>query len=193
VGAQEGAVAHVILGLGNPGPAYAGTRHNVGQMVVDRLAARLGGRFRPRGPAQLATVDWGGTPLHLAKLVSYMNASGPPLARLLRLLDADPRHLVVVYDEIDLPFGTVRARQRGRSAGHRGMTSILQTLGTEEVRRVRVGIGRPATKEQVPDWVLTPFDPGEQDALPEILERAADAALALAALDAAGGAARVDT
>ena len=122
-----------------------------------------------------------------------MNASGPPLARLLRLLDADPWQLVVVYDEIDLPFGTVRARQRGRAAGHRGMTSILETLGTEDVRRDRVGVGRPATKDQVPDWVLTAFDPGERDALPEILERAAQAALALAALDAAGWAARVDT
>lgn len=183
----------VILGLGNPGAAYAETRHNVGQMVVDRVAARLGARFRLRGPAQVATVEWAGAPLHLAKLVSYMNASGPPLARLLRLLGGDAQRLVVVYDEIDLPFGKVRARERGRAAGHRGMTSILETLGTAEVRRVRIGVGRPATKDQVPDWVLTPFDAEERDALPAILERAADAALALAALEAPGGAARVDT
>jgi PTH1 family peptidyl-tRNA hydrolase len=175
-----GSPPRLIVGLGNPGAEYQETRHNVGQRVVEHLAHRLGGRFRLRGPAQVAEVAWEGAPLCLAKLVTFMNVSGPPLARLLRLLETDVRRLVVVYDEIDLPFGTVRTRQRGRSAGHRGMASILQALGTEEVRRVKVGVGRPDSKEAVPDWVLAPFEPDERDALPAVVERAADAALGLA-------------
>jgi PTH1 family peptidyl-tRNA hydrolase len=171
----------VIVGLGNPGPEYHETRHNLGHMVVEVLARRLGARFRLRGPAHLAEAISGQIPLHLAKLVSYMNVSGPPLARLLRLLDADPCQLVVVYDDLDLPFGTVRTRLRGRYGGHRGMESILTTLGTQEVRRVKIGVGRPETRSEVVDWVLTPFSAEERDALPAVIDRAADAALTLAA------------
>ena len=119
-------------------------------------------------------------PLYLAKLVSFMNVSGPPLARLLRLLDATPSQLVVVYDDLDLPFGTVRTRQRGRHGGHHGMESILATVGTQEVRRVKIGVGRPATRDEVVDWVLTGFSNEEREALPGVIERAADAALGLA-------------
>jgi PTH1 family peptidyl-tRNA hydrolase len=100
---------------------------------------------------------------------------------LLRLLDAMPAALVVVYDDLDLPFGTVRTRQRGRHGGHHGMESVLTTLGTQEIRRVKVGVGRPATRDEVVDWVLTPFSDEEREALPGVLERAADAALGLAA------------
>jgi PTH1 family peptidyl-tRNA hydrolase len=170
----------VIVGLGNPGPAYADTRHNVGHMVLDRLAARLGARFRLRGPAHIATIAWPDGPLHLAKLVSLMNVSGPTLARLLALLGADPEHLVLVHDDLDLPFGTVRVRQRGRAGGHHGMESVLATLGTLDVRRVKVGVGRPAARDAVVDWVLAPFDAEERAALPDVLERAADRALGLA-------------
>ncbi len=180
--AAEGAAAtpRVIVGLGNPGPEYRETRHNLGHRVVDLLAARLGVRFRLRGPAHVAEAVWEGAPLHLAKLVSFMNISGPPLARLLRLLDRDPSQLVVVYDDLDLPFGTVRTRLRGRHGGHHGMESILVTLGTQEVRRVKLGVGRPGTRDEIVDWVLTPFSADEQAALPAVVERAADAALALA-------------
>ena len=128
----------------------------------------------------MAETVWDGAPLHLAKLVSFMNISGPPLARLMRLLDTDPSRLVVVYDDLDLPFGTVRTRQRGRHGGHHGMESILVTLGTQEVRRVKLGVGRPGTRDEIVDWVLTPFSAEEQAALPAVVERAADAALALA-------------
>jgi PTH1 family peptidyl-tRNA hydrolase len=173
--------AQVIVGLGNPGPAYADTRHNVGHMVVERVAARLGGRFRLRGPALVATVAWQDRPLHLAKLVAFMNASGPPLARLLSLLALDARHLVLVHDDVDLPFGTVRVRRRGRAGGHHGVESVLQALGTLDVRRVKVGVGRPADRDAVVDWVLSAFDPEERRALPAVLEEAADRALALIA------------
>lgn len=171
----------VIVGLGNPGPAYRETRHNIGHRVVEELAERLDARFRLRGPAHVAEAAWHGAPLHLAKLVSFMNVSGPPAARLLRLLDATPNRLVVVYDDLDLPFGTVRTRQRGRHGGHHGMESILTTLGTQEVRRVKIGVGRPGTRDEVVDWVLTRFSDEEREALPRVIERAADAALALAA------------
>jgi PTH1 family peptidyl-tRNA hydrolase len=171
----------VIVGLGNPGPEYQQTRHNLGHMVVDELARRLDVRFRLRGPAQVADAVSDGAPLYLAKLVSFMNVSGPPLARLLRLLDADPGRLVVVYDDLDLPFGTVRTRLRGRYGGHHGMESILTTLGTQDVRRVKIGVGRPESRAEVVDWVLTPFSTEEREALPGVIERAADAAVALAA------------
>jgi PTH1 family peptidyl-tRNA hydrolase len=179
--AEVAARPRVIVGLGNPGPAYRDTRHNVGHRVVEELAERLDARFRLRGPAHVAETAWRGAPLHLAKLVSFMNVSGPPLARLLRLLDATAAELVVVYDDLDLPFGTVRTRLRGRHGGHHGMESILTALGTQEVRRVKIGVGRPATRDEVVDWVLTRFSDEEREALPGVIERAADAALALAA------------
>jgi PTH1 family peptidyl-tRNA hydrolase len=179
--AEGGAGPRVIVGLGNPGSEYRETRHNVGHQVVELLAERFDARFRRRGPAHLAEAEWHGAPLHLAKVVSFMNVSGPPVARLLRLLDAMPAALVVVYDDLDLPFGTVRTRQRGRHGGHHGMESVLTTLGTQEIRRVKVGVGRPATRDEVVDWVLTPFSDEEREALPGVLERAADAALGLAA------------
>ena len=180
--AGDGAVpsTRVIVGLGNPGPAYRNTRHNLGHRVVEELAERLDARFRLRGPAHVAEAEWREAPLHLAKLVSFMNVSGPPAARLLRLLDATPAQLVVVYDDLDLPFGIVRPRLRGRHGGHHGMESILNTLGTQEIRRVKIGVGRPATRDEVVDWVLTGFSDEEQSALPEVIGRAADAALALA-------------
>jgi PTH1 family peptidyl-tRNA hydrolase len=173
----------VIVGLGNPGAEYRGTRHNVGHQVVDELAGRLDARFRLLGPAHVAKAAWREAPLHLAKLVTFMNVSGPSLARLLRLLDATPDQLVVVYDDLDLPFGTVRVRLRGRHGGHHGMESVLATLGTQEVRRVKIGVGRPATRDEVTDWVLTPFSDEEKGALPGVIERAADAALRLAGGD----------
>jgi PTH1 family peptidyl-tRNA hydrolase len=170
----------VIVGLGNPGPEYRETRHNVGHQVVEELARRLKGRFRLRGPAHVVEGDWQGVPLYLATLVSFMNVSGPPVARLLRLLDGTPERLVVVYDDLDLPFGTVRVRQRGRHGGHHGMESILATLGTQEVRRVKIGVGRPGTRDEVVDWVLARFSDEEREALPGVIQRAAAAALALA-------------
>jgi len=181
MGGEGATEPRVIVGLGNPGAEYSETRHNVGHRVVELLAERLDARFRLRGPAHVAEAEWHGAPLHLAKVVSFMNLSGPPVARLLRLLGANPGALVVVYDDLDLPFGTVRTRLRGRHGGHHGMESILTTLGTQEVRRVKVGVGRPATRDEVVDWVLTPFSGEEREALPAVLDRAADAALELAA------------
>lgn len=170
----------VVVGLGNPGPTYRGTRHNVGHAVVDCLAERLGGRFRRRGPAALAEVEWAGNRLYLAKPVAFMNVVGPGVARLLRELTLAPSDVIVVHDDIDLPFGRVRIRQKGRHGGHNGVRSVMEHLGTEEFRRVKVGTGRPATRDEVVDWVLTEFTREEREELPSLLERAADAVLALA-------------
>lgn len=170
----------MVVGLGNPGPAYHATRHNIGQAVVDRLAERFDCRFHRRGPALLAEAEWGKARLYLARPTSFMNVVGPAVARLLGELALEPPALIVVYDDLDLPFGRVRARHKGRHAGHNGMRSLIEALGTDAIRRVKVGIGRPASREEVVDWVLTPFTPEERAALPEVLERAADEVLELA-------------
>lgn len=173
--------SQLIVGLGNPGPEYRETRHNIGQTVVDHLAHRLGRRFRLRGPGVVAESEWGGQSLYLAKPVAFMNEIGSSVVRLLRSLDLDPPALIVVHDDLDLGFGRVRVRQKGRHGGHHGVRSVIDALGTEGFRRVKVGIGRPQRKEAVVDWVLTPFSPDERLALPALVERAANAALALAA------------
>ena len=172
----------VVVGLGNPGSAYRGTRHNVGQAVLDRLAQRAGVRFHGRGEVTLAEGAWGDARVYLAKSLTFMNLVGPCVARLLRDLDRDPAALIVVHDDLDLPFGRVRIRMRGRHGGHNGVRSLIETLGTTEFRRVKVGVGRPATREEVVDWLVTEgFSPGEQAALPAVLELAADRVLELVA------------
>jgi PTH1 family peptidyl-tRNA hydrolase len=178
-------VAQLVVGLGNPGPAHAGTRHNAGQAVVARLAERLGVPFRPAAGARVATAVWQGAPLHLAVPGAFVNVAGPSVAHLLGALGLTPDALVVVHDDLDLPFGRVRIRRRGGHGGHNGMRSVLGALGTEAIRRVKVGIGRPpagagtASRAAVVDWVLGAFEPAEGAALPEVLERAADAVLAV--------------
>jgi peptidyl-tRNA hydrolase, PTH1 family len=171
----------VVVGLGNPGPTYRETRHNLGHAVVDRLAERLGGRLRRHGAAVLAEAEWAGERLVLAKPDGFMNVVGPAVGRLLGDLGLGPAALVVVYDDLDLPFGRVRRRHRGRHGGHNGVRSLIEALGTEEFRRVKIGIGRPASKDEVVDWVLTEFTPAEREALPGVLEGAADAVLDLLA------------
>ena len=171
----------VIVGLGNPGPAYRETRHNVGHHVVECVAKRLGARFRRRGSAVVAESEWAGQPVYLAKPVAYMNVIGRSVARLLRDVELDPTALIVVHDDLDLPFARVRVRHKGRHGGHNGVRSVIEALGTEQFRRVKVGVGRPPTKEEVVDWVLSPFAPDERRALPAVIEEAADAALRLAA------------
>jgi PTH1 family peptidyl-tRNA hydrolase len=169
----------VVVGLGNPGPTYRETRHNLGHAVVDRLAERLGGRFGRRGPAVVAETGWVGEPLFLAKPAGYMNVVGPVVGQLLADLGLDPAALVVVYDDLDLPYGRVRRRHRGRHGGHNGVRSLIEALGTEAFRRVKIGIGRPESKDEVVDWVLTEFTPAEREALPGVIEQAADAVLDL--------------
>lgn len=172
-------MAHVVAGLGNPGPKYQGTRHNVGQRVLDHLAPTLRASWHDAGPALVARGRWRDETIHLVKPQGFMNVTGAPLAAALRRLHADPDDLIVVYDDIDLPLGKVRVRMKGSSGGHNGMRSIIETLGTEQIRRVKIGVGRPERKEDVPDHVLDRFQPEELSVVEEVLALAATRVLEL--------------
>lgn len=172
-------MATVVVGLGNPGPEYQATRHNIGQRVVDLLAARLRRPWRPEGRTLTARGQWRGEPVVLVKPLAFMNVSGPVVARALAALDAVASDVILVYDDIDLPLGTVRVRMKGSHGGHNGVRSVIEALGTEEIRRVKLGVGRPAHKGQVPDHVLAAFDPDEQPAVDQAVTLAADRVLEL--------------
>jgi PTH1 family peptidyl-tRNA hydrolase len=172
-------VAQAVVGLGNPGPEYKGTRHNVGQRVVDHLARTLKKRWSREGASQVARAQWRGEPLYLIKPGSFMNVTGPAVARLGRRLGLDPADLILVYDDIDLPLGKVRVRMKGSHGGHKGVRSIIETLGTAELRRVKVGVGRPGGKDEVVDHVLSPFLPDELPLIEAASEEAARHVLAL--------------
>jgi len=165
-------VAQAVVGLGNPGPEYKGTRHNVGQRVVDHLAKTLKKRWTREGAGQVARAQWRGEPLYLIKPGSFMNVTGPAVERLCRRLGLHPADLILVYDDIDLPLGKVRVRMKGSHGGHKGVRSLIETLGTAELRRVKAGIGRPGGKDEVVDHVLSAFLPDE---LP-LIEAACDEA-----------------
>jgi PTH1 family peptidyl-tRNA hydrolase len=176
-------VAHVVVGLGNPGPKYRGTRHNVGQRVLDRLAERLDAAWRESGDILVARGRWRDEAVDLVKPQSFMNVSGPVVAGALRKLHAKAADLVLVYDDIDLALGIVRVRLKGSHGGHNGVRSVIEALGTSDLRRVKVGVGRPDHRDDVVDHVLTRFH-GEDLAIVErAVDEAADAVLALVAGD----------
>ncbi len=176
----------LVVGLGNPGPKYAGNRHNVGAMALDAVAAELGARFSAhRSRAEVSEVRLppvGGRPgprAVLAKPSSYMNESGGPVKGLLDFYKVPLEHLVVVHDELDIPFGEVRLKQGGGHAGHNGLRSLIERFGTNEFARLRIGIGRPPAgfRGEVADFVLQTFSSDERIALPDILKRAVDSVL----------------
>lgn len=171
--------ATLIVGLGNPGPTYAGNRHNAGAMVLDVLATRLGERFRShKAGADVAEgrLGIGGPRLILAKPHSYMNLSGGPVAALLRFYALPPSALIVVHDELDIPYGTVRVKQGGGEGGHNGLKSISAAISSRDYLRVRVGIGRPPGRMDAADYVLRDFSAAERTDLAVGLAEAADAA-----------------
>jgi PTH1 family peptidyl-tRNA hydrolase len=176
-------VAQGIVGLGNPGPEYRNTRHNVGQRVVDALARRIHARFVRDGAHAVAHGRWQGETLLLIKPGSFMNVTGPPVLRLTRKLHLGPADLVVVFDDLDLPLGKVRVRLKGSAGGHNGVRSLIAAFGTDELRRVKIGIGRPGRpgedRDQVSDHVLSPFYPEELDAIAAACDEAAEQALKL--------------
>lgn len=168
----------LIVGLGNPGPRYAPTRHNIGQMVMDELAQRRGERFREHKAGARVVETWlrpGGDKLVLAKLNSYMNVSGTPVAALARFYSVDAAHVVVVHDELDIPYDSIRLKVGGGHGGHNGVRDIARALGTADFPRVRAGIGRPPGRQDPADWVLAPFGSAEQKTLPIFLSDVADA------------------
>jgi peptidyl-tRNA hydrolase, PTH1 family len=172
-------VAHVVVGLGNPGPEYESTRHNVGHRVVEHLARRFHARWRREGRAQVARGEWAGESVALVKPGTYMNMSGPAVAAALTALGASPEELILVYDDIDLPLGTVRVKMKGSHGGHNGVRSVIATLATSEIRRVKVGIGRPDHKDAVVDWVLAGFEREELPVVESVVEEAADRVMTL--------------
>ena len=174
-------MAHAVVGLGNPGEDYEATRHNVGHRVLDLLASRLRRRWHREGRTMMAHATWRDEALDLIKPIAFMNVSGPVVAAALERLGISPTDLILVYDDIDLPLGTVRVRMKGSHGGHRGVRSMIEAAGTSDIRRVKVGIGRPATKEQVSDHVLAPFEPEELPVVETAVADAADRVLALLA------------
>ena len=171
----------LIAGLGNPGPEYAGNRHNAGFLVADLLADRIGARFkRDKGRVQAASGRLDGLPVLIIKPMSYMNVSGPPIAAVSRFYKIPVGRMVVVHDELDLPFGTIRLKLGGGDNGHNGLRSLTGTLGPD-YDRVRIGVGRPPGRRDPADFLLSDFTPAERKELPLIIERAADAVQALLA------------
>ena len=170
-------MAQAIIGLGNPGPEYRDTRHNVGARVLDTLAKKLKVRFQRSGSHLVGQIKWRGHVLYLIKPQCFMNVMGPLVARATRKLKLIPGELVLVYDDLDLPLGKVRVRLKGSAGGHNGVRSVIATLGTDQLRRVKVGIGRPASperdREEVVDHVLSAFEPDE---LPTVEAACAEAA-----------------
>ena len=172
----------LVVGLGNPGPGYAGNRHNVGAMVLDVLGGRLGGSFKSH-KARAAVWEGrlgvlpGGAPsprVVLAKPSAYMNESGGPVRALTRFYRVDPARLVVVHDELDIPYGDIRVKLGGGEGGHNGLRSVSSSLGTTDYLRVRVGIGRPPGRMDPADYVLRDFSAAERKDLGVLLEEAAD-------------------
>lgn len=168
----------LIIGIGNPGAQYQGNRHNVGQMVLDELAGRMGAGFKShKARAQVleGRLGIGGPRVVLAKPMSYMNVSGGPAAALANFYGIAPDHVVAVHDEIDIPFNTVKLKIGGGEGGHNGLRDISKALATKDYLRVRVGVGRPPGRMETADYVLRDFGTAELKELPFLLDEAADA------------------
>ena len=170
----------LVVGLGNPGPAYVGNRHNVGFLVADELADRVGGRFRShKAGADVLEGRLAGRRIVLAKPRSFMNLSGGPVAGLARFFKVTPESIVVIHDELDIPFDAVRLKLGGGDNGHNGLRSITKSLGSKDYHRIRVGIGRPPGRMDPADFVLRDFSSVERKDLAFVIDKAADATEAL--------------
>jgi len=165
--------AYLIVGIGNPGPSYARTKHNVGSELVERLAADIGAELkRTRHQMRVADGSLEGSPVVLGVPTTYMNESGRPIARLVRKEGIRPDHLVVVQDELDLAPGVVRLKVGGGTAGHNGLRSIEAALRSRDFLRVRIGVGKPPSKEEGADHVLSRFTPDERQLVAAASDRA---------------------
>ena len=170
----------LIIGLGNPGPEYASNRHNAGRMVAESLARRMGSSFRRhRSRADIAEGTLAGVPVTVGIARSYMNLSGGPVAALRDFYKVPPSRIVVIHDELDVPFGEIRLKFGGGTGGHNGLRSVSAALGTRDFFRVRFGIGRPPGRMDPAVFVLRDFTATERKELPLLIERAADAVEAL--------------
>jgi PTH1 family peptidyl-tRNA hydrolase len=164
---------YVIVGIGNPGPSYARTKHNVGSELVERLAAEIGVELkRNRHQMRVAEGALGDSPVVLGVPTTYMNESGRPIARLVRKEGIRPDHLVVVQDELDLAPGVARLKVGGGTAGHNGLRSIEAALRSRDFLRIRIGVGKPPSKEEGADHVLSRFTPDERELVAAATDRA---------------------
>jgi PTH1 family peptidyl-tRNA hydrolase len=168
----------LVAGLGNPGKEYAGNRHNVGFMVADVLASRVGAKFgrSKRAHAEVAEgrLGFGGPKLVLLKPLTYMNLSGAPVVSLAQFFKVPVSNVIAVHDELDVPFGQVRAKRGGGEGGHNGLRSMSKSLASKEYARVRFGIGRPPGRQDPADYVLADFSGAERKELEFLVDRAAD-------------------
>lgn len=179
---------YLIVGLGNPGREYKDNRHNVGFMLIDRLSVRLNARLsRMQAKALVGNVNYEGNKIILAKPQTYMNLSGQSIQGLAHFYKVPLENMIVAHDDLDLPFGTIRIRPGGGPGGQKGVASTIERLGTQDFRRLRIGIGRPPGRMDPAAYVLQDFALTDQTLLSEILDHAANAALAfiLEGLDAA--------
>ncbi|MCS6317976.1 MAG: aminoacyl-tRNA hydrolase [Nitrospira sp.] len=165
----------LLVGLGNPGADYADTRHNIGCWVIERAAARWSIRLTRKGAAQRGSGRAGSKLVELASNLDWMNLSGPPLKGLLRELGLTPEALVVVHDDLDLEPGRLRIRRDGGSGGHNGIKSVIEALGTPQFVRLKIGVGRPAPRQDTADYVLEQVSPEERAIYAPCLERVVDA------------------
>src|SRR3954471_964304 len=168
----------LVVGLGNPGKVYAANRHNVGFLVADLLASRVGAKFgrSKRAHADVAEgrLGFGGPKLILAKPLTYMNLSGGPVAQLAQFFKVPLENVVAVHDDLDLAFGEIRAKRGGGEGGHNGLRSMSKSLSTKDYVRVRFGIGRPPGRQDPADYVLSDFSSAERKELDFLVDRAAD-------------------
>lgn len=171
---MDSAERFLVVGLGNPGTQYAGNRHNVGQMVLHEAGARASGSFSShKAGARIADIR---VPrMLLAAPTSFMNVSGAPVAALMKFFKVPVEKLIVVHDELDIPFDSIKLKRGGGHGGHNGVRDIAQALGSPDFVRVRVGIGRPPGRQPAADFVLRDFTAAERQVLPHLLADAADA------------------
>lgn len=178
----------LVVGLGNPGPSYAGHRHNIGYMVTDELARRMGSGFRAHKSGRADVVEGRLTPpgvpgprVVLARPRCYMNEVGGPVKALATFYKVAPAQVVAIHDELDIPFDTMRVKLGGGDNGHNGLKSMRSSFGTGDFHRVRVGIGRPPGRQEVADFVLSDYSAAERKVLPFVVDTAADAVETLVA------------
>jgi PTH1 family peptidyl-tRNA hydrolase len=166
-----------VVGLGNPGPRYETTRHNIGFLVADILADRIGAGFKvhKKSGAEVTTGRLGGRPVVLAKPRTYMNESGRHVGLLAKFYSVEPADVIVIHDELDIDFGRIRLKFGGGEGGHNGLRSIASALGTKDFQRVRIGVGRPPGRQDPAAFVLENFNSRERPELGTICEQAADA------------------
>lgn len=170
----------LVVGLGNPGPSYAGNRHNAGFFVLDLLGERVGARFKAhKGRADVVEGRLAGQRVVLAKPKTYMNLSGGPTASLRDFFKVPVERIICVHDELDVPFAALRLKRGGGDNGHNGLRSLTSVLGSKEYLRVRFGVGRPPGRQDPADFVLKDFSAAERKELPFLIDRAADAVEAL--------------